>query len=105
MTRIERFRELAKDNPENILHQFSLGQALFDEGSYEEASHALNACIETRPDWMLPRILLGKALIELRRIDDAKAHLEASLQLAIDQHHEGPEEEVRKLIVELDKCE
>jgi hypothetical protein len=50
---------------------------------------------------MVPRILLGKALVALDRIGEARPILENALLLAIDQHHETPEAELRALLGDL----
>ena len=74
------------------------------EAADGEAAWAL---LETEPvrvvvsDWMMPRILLGKLLLQLERRADAQPLLEAALRLAIDQRHEDPERELRALLADL----
>jgi hypothetical protein len=58
-------------------------------------------CVQKKSDWMMPRILLGKLLLQLRRPAEAKPLLEDALQLAIAQQHEDPERELRALLAEL----
>lgn len=93
-------QRLAKD-PNNPLFRFSLGQALFNEGQFEESIEHLTFCANSRDDWMLPRILLGKALIETGNESEARTHLEKAHELAIAQNHEDPEAEVRSLLSNL----
>ena len=50
---------------------------------------------------MLPRILLGKALLQHAQPDSAKPILETALQLAIVQHHDDPAEELRAILADL----
>jgi hypothetical protein len=50
---------------------------------------------------MMPRILLGKALVGLGRRTDAKLWLDQALALALAQNHEDPERELRALLAEL----
>jgi hypothetical protein len=45
--------------------------------------------------------LLGKLLLQLDRRDAAQPLLAAALQLAVDQHHEDPERELRALLADL----
>jgi hypothetical protein len=47
---------------------------------------------------MMPRILLGKALLHLGRKAEAKPWLVEALTLAIDQDHQDPEGELRALL-------
>jgi hypothetical protein len=61
----------------------------------------LRFCADKKADWMMPRILLGKALAGLGRKTDAKPWLEQALQLAVAQSHEDPERELRGILSEL----
>ncbi len=91
-------RKRVEKDPDNELFQFSFGQACFAEKQYAEAIVPLTFCAEKKPEWMVPRILLGKAYLELGRKDRARPFLDAALKLAGEQHHEGPEEEIRGLL-------
>ncbi|MCC5788722.1 MAG: tetratricopeptide repeat protein [Opitutales bacterium] len=99
---IQELTEKVREKPENILLQFSLGQALFEEEKYADAIAPLQTCSEKKSDWMMARILLGKAYLQLQKPAEAKACLEQALQLAIAQQHEDPEKEVRELLDSLD---
>lgn len=87
--------------PENELFHFSLAQALTAEGRHAESVTHYQFCIAKKADWMMPRILLGKGLLQLGRRAEAKPLLEAALQLAITQNHEDPERELHALLAEL----
>ena len=100
-SRSEQFQALVARHPENELFRFSLAQALEAEGRGEDAIVHYTYCVEIKRDWMMPRILLGKLLLKLGRRDEAKPLLESALQLAIDQHHEDPERELRALLAEM----
>lgn len=89
-------------DPNNALFRFSHGQALFNEGHYADAIEHLRFCADSRDDWMLARILLGKALIETGEIEEARIILQKAHELAIAQHHEDPEAEVRALLENMD---
>lgn len=97
----DRFRELCKSAPDNDLFRFSLGQALIDEGKSEEAIPHLEFCAEKRADWMVARILLGRAWMSMGKHAKARPILEEALHLAIEQEHETPEAEIRDLLVEV----
>ena len=100
-SRSEHFQALAARQPENELFRFSLAQALAAEGRPAEAVAHYRFCVEKKSDWMMPRILLGKLLLQLGRRAEAKPLLASALQLAIDQQHEEPEREVRALLADL----
>lgn len=92
---------VAKD-PHNPLFRFSLGQALFDEQAYEEAIEHLIFCAQGREDWMMPRILAGKAYLETGATAAAKPLLQEALQLAIEQKHDDPAAELRLILEDLE---
>lgn len=97
----DRFASLVKTNPENEMFRFSYGEALFVEERYDECLEHLEYCISRNGDWMIPHILLGKAMIALGTHKEAVPYLEKALQLAKEQHHEDPETEVAALLEDL----
>lgn len=98
---MEQFRALVARQPDNEMFRFSLAQALVAEERGEEAVPHYVFCVEKKADWMMPRILCGKLLLGLGRRLEAKPLLDDALRLAIDQHHEDPERELRALLSEL----
>jgi predicted Zn-dependent protease len=101
MSRSEHFTALVAQQPENELFRFSLAQALLAENRAADATPHFEFCANKKADWMMPRILLGKALLGLGRRAEAKPWLEAALALAIEQHHEDPERELRAILAEI----
>ncbi len=100
-SRTENFAALVARQPDNELFRFSLAQALVADGRGAEAVPHYEFCVGKKADWMMPRILLGKLLLQLNRRDAAKPLLSAALQLAVDQQHEDRERELRALLAEL----
>ncbi len=98
---MEHFTGLVVREPANALFRFSLAQALLAERQTAEAVPHLEFCAAGKADWMMPRILLGKAHFELGSRAAAKPVLEEALRLAVDQHHEDPERELRALLADL----
>lgn len=98
MSKIDVFLEKVRKSPDNQLFRFSLGQALYESGAYHESIEHLQHCADSRADWMLPRILLGKALMQEGHPEAARPILEEALKLAIAQSHEDPAAELRKLL-------
>ena len=99
--RSQQFAALVAAQPDNNLFRFSLAQALLAEGKPVEAIEHLQFCSGQKADWMMPRILLGKTLLQLNRPTEARPWLEQALQLAIAQTHDDPERELRALLAEL----
>ena len=100
-SRSEIFRAKAEAEPNNILFLFSLGQALAEEESPEEAISPLEKCVAEKPEWMAPMILLGKCLLLTDAETAASGILEQALELAIKQGHEDPEAEIRAMLAEI----
>lgn len=100
-SRTETFAALVARQPDNELFRFSLAQALVTDGRDAEAVPHFAACVAKKADWMMPRILLGKLLVQLGRRADARPLLADALRLAVEQHHEDPERELRALLAEL----
>jgi len=100
-TRLEQFQTLVAQQPENELFRFSLAQALQAAGQAEAAREQFAFCIGRKPDWMMAHILLGKLLLQMGQSGDARPILERALELAIGQHHEDPERELRALLADL----
>ena len=100
-SRSEHFAALVAQQPENALFRFSLAQSLVAEGRADQAVPHYEVCVASRSDWMMPRVLLGKLLLQLGRRAEAKPMLESALRLAIEQNHEDPERELRGLLAEL----
>lgn len=101
MKKSEIFLPKVHAKPDNMLFRFSLGQALYDEGDTASAIPHLQKCADSRSDWMLPRILLGKAMLQNGQDTTAKSILETSLQLAVEQHHDEPAAELRSILSDL----
>ncbi len=100
--RIARFEAKVIEHPENELHRFSLGKALFDAGRLAEAERHLRVALGKRQDWMVVVMLLGQCAVQRGDKAAARELYEKALQLAIDQHHEGPEAEVRAALASLE---
>ncbi|GAB5560970.1 MAG: hypothetical protein SynsKO_26170 [Synoicihabitans sp.] len=100
--RVERFRALVAQHPTNEMFRFSLAQALDAAGEQAEAEKNYLACVESKADWMLPRILLGKLRLKANDRDGAKALFVEALELAITQDHEDPAQELEQLLADLE---
>jgi predicted Zn-dependent protease len=101
MSRSTQFAALVAQQPDNELFRFSLAQAYLSENRPADAIEHLQLCAGKKAEWMMPRILLGKALVGLGRRAEAKPWLEQALALAIAQSHEDPERELRAILAEL----
>ncbi|MFI5358036.1 MAG: tetratricopeptide repeat protein [Opitutales bacterium] len=100
-TRVEQFQALVARQPRNELFRFSLAQSLLEAQRPAEAIPHLEICVQSKADWMIPRIILAKLLLADRRTEEARPLLESALRLAIDQDHVDPAAEVQVLLASL----
>ncbi len=98
---IAKYESLLKSRPTDELLMFSLGKALLDAGRVDEAETHLRAALAAKPDWMIVTMLLAKIAAQKNDQAGAKALWQQGLDLAIAQHHEGPEEECRAELAKL----
>jgi tetratricopeptide (TPR) repeat protein len=99
---IVRYEKMVTQFPQNELARFSLGKALFDAGEFIRAKEHFAAALAKKPDWMVVQILIGKCDLSLGDSAAAKVAFQRALQLALDQHHEGPQAEMEQALAELD---
>jgi Flp pilus assembly protein TadD len=98
---IARYEARVSENPESELPRFSLGKALFDAGRLAEAEHHLKVALGKRQDWMVVVLLLAQCALKRGDTAEARSYYQRALELAIEQHHEGPAEEARKALAGL----
>lgn len=99
--RISKFREHIKQFPDSELARFALSKAYLDAGRTAEAVEELRKTIEIKPDYLLPHLLLAKAMVDLENPLEAKSFAQKAKQLAEDQNHEGPLQEAIDLLEEI----
>ena len=96
--RIAKALELLKKFPDNDLSRYNLAQAYFDANDFTNAAEHLRALCAKKADWMVVHILVGKCLLATGERDEAKKFFEHARQLAVEQHHDGPREELEALL-------
>ena len=99
---IEKHQALVDQFPNNEMARFSLGKALHNAGQWVEAKEQFAIALERKPDWMVVQILVGKCDLALGDTTAAKAAFERGRELAIEQEHDGPREEMDELLAELE---
>ncbi len=99
--RIARFQTLVAQQPHNVMFRFSLAQAIESGDSPADAIPHYRACADAKADWMMPRIQLGKLLLQTGDTAAARPVLQAALELAIAQDHEDPAMELQRILAKL----
>ena len=96
-----KYLRMLDQNPKNDLARFSLGKVLYDAGDFDAAKKHFGIALQSKPDWMLAQILIGKCELSLGNRDAARRAFEEGRRLAEEQHHDGPREEMEHLLAEL----
>lgn len=100
--RIQSFRAMLAEDPDNELLWFSLGQALFEGLRYAEAEHAFERAAVLQPDLMMAWLRRAQALVALGAHAQARPLAQEALRLAIAQSHVGPRGDAEDLLEEID---
>jgi tetratricopeptide (TPR) repeat protein len=79
--RIEQLERRVKEDPTSIAFA-ALAEEYRRAGRYREAVETCRAGLARHPAYLSARVTLGRALIELDRLDEAQAELEAVLKAA-----------------------
>ncbi len=98
---IARHQKMVEQFPQNELARFSLGKALFDAQQFAPAQDHFTVALAKKPDWMVVQILIGKCALALGNKPAARTAFQNALQLAITQHHEGPQMEMEQALADL----
>src|SRR6516164_6471704 len=99
--RIEQFRKMAADDPENELGHFRLGQLLMEAGQFDEAVASFRRTLELSPQFSKVYQLLGSCLVKLNRRDEAVKVLQEGFAVADDRGDNMPRDDIAKLLAEL----
>lgn len=99
--RIEQFRKMAHDDPNNELGHFSLGRALLEAGQFDEAVGSINRALEINSNLSKAYELAATALLRLNQRDDAIARLTQGVQVADARGDVMPRNAMSKMLQDL----
>src|SRR5215212_5230549 len=100
-SRLEQFRKMANDDPNNELGHFSLGRALLDAGMSDEAVASFARTIELNPNISKAYQLMAQAQLQGGRKDEAIKTLTKGAQVANDRGDLMPRNEMSRMLKEL----
>ena len=96
--RIAQFRKMAQDDPTNEVGHLSLGRELLKAGHAEDAAESFRRTLELNDKFSKAYELLGQALRELERDDDAAVVLTRGIQVAADRGDRMPREAMENML-------
>ena len=87
---IDAFRQMVAKNPKGFLGRYGLGNKILQEGgNYEEAVEHLRVAVELDPLHVASHLALGKALMALNRLPEAKPVLQDGIDAALSGRSNG----------------
>lgn len=87
---IEAFRQMVAKNPNGFLGRYGLGNRILqDGGSLEEAAEHLRVAVQLDPMHVASHLALGRALIGLKKPDEAKSVLQGGIDAAVSGRSNG----------------
>lgn len=99
--RIEQFRKMANDDPDNEIGHYRLGKYLMEDGQYEEAVERFRRTLELSPEFSVVYHLLGESLVKMEKSEEAIEVLQKGFTIADDRGDFLPRDEMSKLLVKL----
>lgn len=99
--RIEQFRKMANDDPDNELGHFRLGQLFMEAGQHDEAVTSFRRTLELSPQFSKVYQLLATSLIRLDRNDEAIKVLKEGFGVADERGDNMPRDEMGKMLGQL----
>jgi Fe-S cluster biosynthesis and repair protein YggX len=100
-SRIEQFRKMANDDPNNELGHFSLGRALLDAGRHQEAAQSFQRVLALNSNIGKAYQLLAEAQLKLNTRDLAIETLKTGVRTAHARGDFMPKNEMLKMLAEL----
>ena len=99
--RIAQFRKMANDDPDNELGHYRLGQLLLEDKQYGEAIASFRRTLELSPQFSKVYHLLGLALAQSGKRDEAVTVLRQGFAVADERGDNMPRDEMARMLVEL----
>ena len=100
-SRIEQFRKMASDDPNNELGHFSLGRALLDAGHFDEAAQSFDRAIAINANLSKAYQLAATALLKQNQRDRAIEKLTQGVKIADARGDVMPRTEMVKMLTDL----
>ncbi len=96
--RIEQFRKMTVDDPDNELGHFRLGQLLMEAGQHEDAARSFQRTLVLSPTFSKVYQLLAQCQMALGRKDEAIGTLKEGVRVADARGDKIPREEMAKML-------
>jgi tetratricopeptide (TPR) repeat protein len=99
--RIEQFRKMATDDPDNELGHYRLGQLLLEDKQYGQAIRSFRRALEINPQFSRVYQLFALALVHDDQRQEAVRVLRQGFGVADERGDHMPRDEMARMLVEL----
>src|SRR5438874_2962322 len=96
--RIDQFRKMANDDPDNELGHYRLGQLLMEDKQYDQAVASFRRTLELSPHFSKVYQLLGQCLVAAGKRDEAIAVLTQGFDVADERGDRIPRDEMARAL-------
>ena len=100
-SRLEQFKKMANDDPNNEVAHFSLGREYLTAGQFEAALASFDRCLQLNPNISKAYQLAAQALLQLKRDDAAIAKLTEGVRRADERGDMMPRNEMSRMLKDL----
>jgi len=102
---LEAFEELAAKAPENVVVRYSLGREYLKAKRFAEAERELREALRLKPDYSAAYRELGKSLVGLERLDEAREIYAKGAEVACEKGDLQTQREIEVFLRRLEKPE
>ena len=102
---LEAFEEMAVKAPENVMVRYSLGREYLKAKRYAEAERELRKALSLKPDYSAAYRELGKSLVGLQRLEEAREVYTKGAEVACEQGDLQTQREIEVFLRRLEKAE
>jgi Fe-S cluster biosynthesis and repair protein YggX len=96
--RINQFRKMAQDDPDNELGHYRLGQLLLEAEDHDAAIASFRRTLELSPQFSKVYQLLGQALLKANQRDEAAKVLRQGFTVADERGDNMPRDEMERML-------
>jgi len=104
-TPLEAFEDLAVKAPENVVVRYSLGREYLKLKRYAEAERQLREALRLKPDYSAAYRELGKSLVGLERLDEAREIYTKGAEVACEKGDLQTQREIEVFLRRLENTE
>jgi Flp pilus assembly protein TadD len=99
------FEELAAGAPDNVVVRYSLGREYLKANRYADAERELREALRLKPDYSAAYRELGKSLVGLDRLDEAREIYAKGAEVACEKGDLQTQREIEVFLRRIEKKE